>query len=103
LSVRSNSQTHIGEKPAHAYPVRLSAGGPSKFRCRPSPIQQALFAAAVSVTDEPPQLLKRRLATGSVITTDDRNWELRYTRSTLRFNQSRAVAIDMASAKTEQF
>jgi AMP nucleosidase len=61
-------------------------------------IQQALFAAAVSVTGEPAQLLKRRLRTGTVITTDDRNWELRYTRSTLRFNQSRAVAIDMESA-----
>ena len=29
---------------------------------------------------------------------DDRNWELRYSLSALRFNQSRAVAIDMESA-----
>jgi AMP nucleosidase len=33
-----------------------------------------------------------------VVTTDDRNWELRYTLSALRFNLSRAVAIDMESA-----
>jgi AMP nucleosidase len=33
-----------------------------------------------------------------VVTTDDRNWELRYTASARRFNQSRAVAIDMESA-----
>ena len=32
------------------------------------------------------------------MTTDDRNWELRYSASALRFNLSRAVAIDMESA-----
>ena len=32
------------------------------------------------------------------MTTDDRNWELRYTESAKRFNKSRAVAIDMESA-----
>jgi AMP nucleosidase len=61
-------------------------------------IQQALFAAAVRITGETPQDLKSRLRTGTVVTTDDRNWELRYTKSALRFNQSRAVAIDMESA-----
>ncbi|HEY5713127.1 MAG TPA: AMP nucleosidase [Allosphingosinicella sp.] len=61
-------------------------------------IQQALSAAAVEVTGEDPQELKRRLRTGTVVTTDDRNWELRFTLSALRFNQSRAVAIDMESA-----
>ena len=40
-------------------------------------VQQALFAAAVEVTGEDPQDLKRRLRTGTVVTTDDRNWELR--------------------------
>ena len=35
---------------------------------------------------------------GTVVTTDDRNWELRYSKSALRFNQSRAVGIDMESA-----
>lgn len=34
----------------------------------------------------------------TVVTTDDRNWELRYSASALRFNLSRAVAIDMESA-----
>ena len=42
--------------------------------------------------------LKKRLRTGTVVTTDDRNWELRSSKSALRFNQSRAVAIDMESA-----
>jgi AMP nucleosidase len=61
-------------------------------------VQQALFDAAAQVTGEAPQALKKRLRTGTVVTTDDRNWELRYTLSALRFNQSRAVAIDMESA-----
>lgn len=61
-------------------------------------IQQALFDAAIEVTGEEPQELKRRLRTGTVVTTDDRNWELRFTLSALRFNQSRAVAVDMESA-----
>jgi AMP nucleosidase len=61
-------------------------------------VQQALFGAAMDVTGEDEDAVKARLRTGTVITTDDRNWELRYTRSALRFNQSRAVAIDMESA-----
>jgi AMP nucleosidase len=61
-------------------------------------IQQALFDAAVEVTGESPQQLKRRLRTGTVVTTDNRNWELQFARSARRFNQSRAVAIDMESA-----
>jgi AMP nucleosidase len=61
-------------------------------------IQQALVQSAVEVTGESIQDLKSRLRTGTVVTTDDRNWELRYTLSALRFNQSRAVGIDMESA-----
>ena len=61
-------------------------------------IQQALNAAAVSVTGQDGDDLKKRLRTGTVVTTDDRNWELRYSLSALRFSQSRAVAIDMESA-----
>jgi AMP nucleosidase len=61
-------------------------------------VQQALFDAALEVTGEEPQQLKSRLRTGTVVTTDDRNWELRFTLSAMRFNQSRAVAIDMESA-----
>jgi AMP nucleosidase len=61
-------------------------------------VQKALFEAALIVTDEDEDSVKRRLRTGTVVTTDDRNWELRYTASSRRFNQSRAVAIDMESA-----
>jgi AMP nucleosidase len=61
-------------------------------------VQQALYRAAEIVSGETGEMLKSRLRTGTVVTTDDRNWELRYTSSALRFNQSRAVAIDMESA-----
>jgi AMP nucleosidase len=61
-------------------------------------VQKAMFEAAMDVTGEDEDSLKRRLRTGTVVTTDDRNWELRYTQSARRFNQSRAVAIDMESA-----
>ena len=61
-------------------------------------VQTALFNAAAEVTGEDEDGVKNRLRTGTVITTDDRNWELRYTQSALRFNQSRAVAVDMESA-----
>ena len=61
-------------------------------------VQQALYRAAEIVSGQTGDDLKRRLRTGTVVTTDDRNWELRYTLSALRFNQSRAVAIDMESA-----
>jgi AMP nucleosidase len=61
-------------------------------------VQQAMFDAALKVTGEDEDSVKLRLRTGTVVTTDDRNWELRYAASALRFNQSRAVAIDMESA-----
>ncbi|MEO1169607.1 MAG: AMP nucleosidase [Pseudomonadota bacterium] len=61
-------------------------------------VQQALEAAARSVTGEEADALKRRMRTGTLVTTDDRNWELRYSQSALRFSLSRAVAIDMESA-----
>ncbi|TIX50729.1 AMP nucleosidase [Alteraurantiacibacter aquimixticola] len=61
-------------------------------------VQTAMYQAARKVTGDTDEVLKRRLRTGTVVTTDDRNWELHYTRSALRFNQSRAVAIDMESA-----
>src|ERR1043166_6605089 len=38
------------------------------------------------------------MRTGTVVTPDDRNWELRYTHSARRLNLSRAVGIDMESA-----
>jgi AMP nucleosidase len=61
-------------------------------------MQVALNRAAEIVTGETGEVLKRRLRTGTIVTTDDRNWELRYSSSARRFNQSRAVAIDMESA-----
>ena len=61
-------------------------------------VQRALYDAAKAVSGMPGEEIKRRLRTGTVVTTDDRNWELRYSKSALRFNQSRAVAIDMESA-----
>jgi len=61
-------------------------------------VQVALQNAAAKVTGEKGEALKKRLRTGTVVTTDDRNWELRFTASARRFNKSRAVAIDMESA-----
>ncbi|KTT70854.1 AMP nucleosidase [Sphingomonas endophytica] len=61
-------------------------------------VQQALARAAETVSGQSGDELKRRLRTGTIVTTDDRNWELRYARSALRFSLSRAVAIDMESA-----
>jgi len=61
-------------------------------------VQRALYDAAKMVSGAPGEEVKRRLRTGTVVTTDDRNWELRYSKSAQRFNQSRAVAIDMESA-----
>jgi AMP nucleosidase len=61
-------------------------------------VQKALFEAALAITGEDEDSVKQRLRTGTVVTTDDRNWELRYAASSLRFNQSRAVGIDMESA-----
>ncbi len=61
-------------------------------------VQQALASAAEHVSGTSGADLKRRMRTGTVVTTDDRNWELRYTDSALRFSQSRAVGIDMESA-----
>ena len=61
-------------------------------------VQQALASAAEDVSGASGADLKRRMRTGTVVTTDDRNWELRYSASALRFSQSRAIAIDMESA-----
>ena len=61
-------------------------------------VQVALAHAAEVVSGTAGADLKRRMRTGTVVTTDDRNWELRYTHSALRFSQSRAVGIDMESA-----
>jgi AMP nucleosidase len=61
-------------------------------------VQVALQQSAADITGEHGDRLKERLRTGTVVTTDDRNWELRFTETARRFNQSRAIAIDMESA-----
>lgn len=61
-------------------------------------VQRALYDATKLVSGRHGEEVKQRLRTGTVVTTDDRNWELRYSASALRFNLSRAVAIDMESA-----
>ena len=61
-------------------------------------VQQALARAAATISGQGAEELKRRLRTGTIVTTDDRNWELRYSQSALRFSLSRAVGIDMESA-----
>ncbi len=60
-------------------------------------VQVALQSAAASVTGEQADALKRRLRTGTVVTYDDRNWELRFSQERRRINQSRAIAVDMES------
>ena len=61
-------------------------------------VQQALARAAETISGQSGEELKRRLRTGTIVTTDDRNWELRYSQSALRFSLSRAVGIDMECA-----
>ncbi len=61
-------------------------------------VQQALAGAAEEVSGEQGADLKKRMRTGTIVTTDDRNWELRYTTSAKRLSLSRAVGIDMESA-----
>ena len=60
-------------------------------------VQLALQSAAARVTGERDEALKRRLRTGTVVTYDDRNWELRFSQERRRINQSRAIAVDMES------
>ncbi|MFI5014360.1 MAG: AMP nucleosidase [Hyphomicrobiales bacterium] len=60
-------------------------------------VQLALQEAAARVTGDRGEALKQRLRTGTVVTYDDRNWELRWSRERQRINISRAVAVDMES------
>ncbi|MDF3883506.1 AMP nucleosidase [Cupriavidus basilensis] len=61
-------------------------------------IQVALQEAVVRVTGLSGNEMKTRMRTGTVVSTDDRNWELKSKALYARFNQSRAIAIDMESA-----
>ena len=66
-------------------------------------VQVALEQAVADVTGCSGSELKRIMRTGTVASTDNRNWELLPTQNALttpqqRFSQSRAVALDMESA-----
>ena len=61
-------------------------------------IQVALQEAVARVTGLSGIDLKTRMRTGTVATTANRNWELRYDELFARLNQSRAIAVDMESA-----
>jgi AMP nucleosidase len=62
-------------------------------------VQLALEGAVADVTQLKGYELKRIMRTGTVGSTDDRNWELRPQRTPMRrFSQSRAIALDMESA-----
>ncbi|GAB3626239.1 AMP nucleosidase [Pandoraea terrae] len=62
-------------------------------------VQVALERAVAEVTQLGDYELKRVMRTGTVVTVDNRNWELRDHREPVqRMSQSRAIALDMESA-----
>jgi len=62
-------------------------------------VQLALEGAVADVTQLRGYELKRIMRTGTVASTDNRNWELQPQRTPMRrFSQSRAIALDMESA-----
>ena len=61
-------------------------------------VQVALQLAVANVTGLADLDLKSRMRTGTVASTANRNWELRYQEFFQRLNQSRAIALDMESA-----
>lgn len=62
-------------------------------------VQRALEAAVADVTHQQGYALKSVMRTGTVVSTDNRNWEItNFARLAERFSQSRAIALDMESA-----
>lgn len=61
-------------------------------------VQVALQQAAANISHQNKAELKIGMRTGTIVTTDNRNWELRTRELYSRFNQSRAIALDMESA-----
>ena len=61
-------------------------------------VQLAMTGAFQHVTQVDSDGMKEHLRTGTIVTTSDRNWELRFNEIAVRLNQSRAIAIDMESA-----
>jgi AMP nucleosidase len=60
-------------------------------------VQQVLQQAAAEITGDQGDTLRRRLRTGTVLTYDDRNWELRWAQERPQINLARAIAVDMES------
>ncbi len=66
-------------------------------------VQVALEEAVMSIAEQHNEdhdihSLKMRVRTGTVVSTDNRNWEIRIKELSERFRQSRAIALDMESA-----
>ena len=61
-------------------------------------VQVALQEATMAVTGLDATGIKTRVRTGTVLTTDNRNWELRFGALRTLINTSRAIAVDMESA-----
>ena len=61
-------------------------------------VQVALQDSVAQVTGLHGREMKTRMRTGTVATSDNRNWELRFDELFERFSQSRAIAVDMESA-----
>jgi AMP nucleosidase len=61
-------------------------------------VQVALMQAAETVTGLRGAEMKTRIRTGTVVSTADRNWELRFLSRATALNQGRAIAVDMESA-----
>ncbi|WP_340109939.1 AMP nucleosidase [Pikeienuella sp. HZG-20] len=62
-------------------------------------VQQSLEGAVAEVAGVSMANLKRVMRTGTVASVDNRNWEIRHQAELIRrFNQSRAIALDMESA-----
>jgi len=61
-------------------------------------VQVALEEAVTNITGQHGHDLKSRMRTGTVLTTDNRNWELAFGDLFTIFQQSRAIAVDMESA-----
>ena len=61
-------------------------------------VQVALTQAVAEISGLSGAELKSRLRTGTVFTTDDRDWELRQEELSRRLHHSRAIAVDMESA-----
>ena len=61
-------------------------------------VQVALQEAVANITGQHGRELKTRMRTGTVISTDNRNWELLSDELFAVFKQTRAIAVDMESA-----